>query len=307
MTDRNNSGHPGARQEPPETRERTTPHNRLEAALSARFGDLNEVSRAIGSLDEALAQRLADVAARSSRRTFRADPPPLALIELLAAVALSAPSKSDLQQRDIIVMDDTAQLSALKALLAEQAWIAGAPALVVFCANNRRQRMLHDMTGHAFANDHLDAFFNATVDAAVALQAFVMVAETAGLGCCPISAIRNKPREVSDILGLPDHVFAIAGLAVGWPASAGDISPRLPLAATLHRDRYNSANDRDHIAAYDTRRASQRPFRSQRHVGLFGELPQDRYVWSEDKARHYAVPERDDFGDFVRLIGYTLD
>jgi len=50
---------------------------------------------------------------------------------------------------------------------------------------------VHAWRGHTFANDHLDGFFNATVDAAIALEAFVAAAEAAGLSCYPISVIRN--------------------------------------------------------------------------------------------------------------------
>jgi nitroreductase/FMN reductase [NAD(P)H] len=31
------------------------------------------------------------------------------------------------------------------------------------------------------------------------------------------------------------------------------------------------------------------------------------YGWSEDKARQYAVPERADFGAYVRARGFRLD
>ena len=47
------------------------------------------------------------------------------------------------------------------------------------------------MRGHDFANDNLDSFVNATADAALAMGGFVAAAEAAGLGCCPISLVRN--------------------------------------------------------------------------------------------------------------------
>jgi nitroreductase/FMN reductase [NAD(P)H] len=40
-------------------------------------------------------------------------------------------------------------------------------------------------------------------------------------------------------------------------------------------------------------------------VEKFGEDP--AYGWSEDKARQYSVPERADFGAFVRAKGFNLD
>jgi len=222
-------------------------------------------------------------------------------VALLAAGALAAPTKSDLQQRDIVLVTDVTLRAALNALLADQSWTAKAPALLVFCGNNRRQRRLHELRGRPFANDHLDAFFNAAVDAGIALASYVTAAETMGLGCCPISALRNDAEEVSRLLGLPDHVFPLAGLAVGWPVREAVVTPRLPLAVTLHEDRYGEEGLDTAIADYDR----QRPYDAQRYVEDFGEDPD--YGWSEDKARQYAKPERAGFGAFVRRKGFCLD
>ena len=93
------------------------------------------------------------------------------MIETLAAAAFCAPTKSDLQQRDIVILQDPDLRAAIDALFPQAPWIATAPAFLVFCANNRRQRQLHAWHDRPFANDHLDAFFNATVDAAVLLSA----------------------------------------------------------------------------------------------------------------------------------------
>lgn len=242
---------------------------------------------------------------RASVRAFHSTKPALNELRTLAALALAAPTKSDLQQRDIILIDDERQLERIKALLTAQAWTSGAPALVIFCADNRRQRLLHEMRGHAFANDHLDAFFNASVDAAIALATFVMAAEAAGLGTCPISAIRNKPDEVSTILGLPSHVFPIAGLAVGQAVDVPEPSLRLPLSSTVHDNSYRSADPRPDIENYDRRRAAAQPYKAQRQVESFGST--EPYTWSEDKTRQYSLPERADFGAFIRSKGFLLD
>ena len=277
-------------------------------ALEARFGGgLPDVSEADERDLKAAAPTLTAMAARRSHRRYSDRPVSLELMQTLAAVALSAASKSDMQQRDIVIVDDPDQLAALKACVAEQAWTAGIPRLLVFCGNNRRQRRLHQLTGHPFVNDHLDAFFNAAVDAGIAMQAFMTAAEAVGLGCCPISAIRNHPDDVSAILALPDHVFPVAGLAVGWPAGPGRLSYRLPLAATVHVDRHDEAGLDRQIADYDARRVADQPFGSQRDPERFGALPAERYTWSEDKTRQYAAPERTGFGAFVVKKGFRLD
>ncbi len=248
---------------------------------------------------------LQTMAARGSCRWFRDVPVPDDLLRALCAIALAAPSKSDLQQRDIVMIRAAEQLAAVKALLTGQDWIAQAPALLIFCANNRRQRLMHDWRNRTFVNDHLDAFFNASVDAGIALAGFVHAAEAAGLGCCPISTIRNRAADVSTLLNLPDHVFPVAALAVGYPQFPSPrISMRLPLDTTLHCDRYDETGLRAAVDTYDTARNAHRPMTAQRQPDRFGTT--EPYTWSDDKTRQYAAPERNDFGAFIRGRGFDL-
>jgi nitroreductase len=280
----------------------------LEAALAARFGDLPEADLTAEERAalNAAAGPLTKMAGRASHRAFDDRPISLDLLRTLCAVALSAPSKSDMQQRDIVIVSDADLRGRLLAIVEDQAWTHSVAHLLVFCGNNRRQRQIHDQRGHAFANDHLDALFNPAVDAGIALQAFITAAEAIGLGCCPISGLRNDAQAVSDALGLPDHVFPVAGLAVGWPTRDGYISPRLNLDTAVHVDRFRDADPERDIAAYDARRHAIKPMRTQRDPARFGDLPAERYTWSEDKARQYAVPERADFGQFMRGKGFDL-
>ena len=274
--------------------------DRLLAALKARFGSapaLSEVPRGVDVL--------ADMADRRVMRRYLDKPVDPALLETLCAVALSAPSKSDLQQADIVIVSDKGQREKLEALLPDNPWVKAAPVFLVFCGNNRRHRLLFEWRGRPFVNDYLDPFFNAAVDTGIVLATFVAAADRAGLGSCPISAIRNHAAQVSDILGLPQHVFPVAALGVGWPSFEGVMSPRLGLDITIHRDRYDDSALKDKIAAYDARREAVQPYKTQRYVDKFGEST--AYGWSEDKARQYSVPERADFGAFVRRKGFKLD
>jgi nitroreductase len=279
----------------------------LLSALQERYGDAaeridgNEVRESRGE-PPPIWQNLAQ---RSSVRSFGPEKPGREELRLLAALALAAPTKSDLQQRDIIIVTDPDKMAALKALFADQAWTAGAPALVIFCANGRRQRLLHEMRGHPFVNDHLDSFFNASVDAAIALAAFVLAAEAAGFGTCPISAIRNEARRASEILSLPEHVFPVAGLAIGKAAEPPEPSLRLPLSMTLHDERYREEDPCSVIDAYDRRRAKIQPYAEPRRADELEAV--EVYGWSEDKSRQYSLLERVDFGVFIREKGFKLD
>jgi nitroreductase/FMN reductase [NAD(P)H] len=272
--------------------------NSNQNVLAQRFGNTPEI--------EGIAPNpaLNTMLARGSCRSFEDRDVPPAVLDILCAAALASPTKSDLQQRDIIRVRSEKSRKTLASLVAGQAWVASAPLILVFCGNNRRQRMLHDKHNIPFENDHLDAFFNATVDAAIALSAFVTATEALGLGCCSISAMRNEARAVSDLLGLPQHVFPVAGLALGYPAESPEISKRLPVSVTVHTDQYRETGLTDAIQTYDAERAATQPYAMQRLETQFGTA--DPYTWSIDKARQYSQPERETFADYIRAQGFNL-
>jgi|SRR5215204_1054470 len=80
---------------------------------------------------------LGQLAARGSVRKFRSDPIPYQTLRRLSALALRAPTKSDLQQRDILIIDAPTLKSQIGALLADgplgQKWLANVPNLLIFC------------------------------------------------------------------------------------------------------------------------------------------------------------------------------
>lgn len=276
-----------------------SPADRLNSALLTRYGVTFPVAP-----DQPGLPVLAQIGEHRSLRRYRPDPVAPDLLRLLCACALSAPTKSDLQQADIIQVADPEKRRRIVAHLPDMAWILDAPVFLVFCGNNRRIRHIGEWRGKPFANEHLDHFMNAAVDAGIVMMNFISAAEAAGLGTCPISAIRNAIDTVSHELELPKGVFPIAGLCVGYPASPGHISPRLPLEVTVHTDRYDETRLRENVDAYDRRRHANHPYGKQRRTESFGNA--EFYGWSEDKARQYAEPERADFGDYIRRQGFSL-
>jgi len=164
----------------------------LQDALNVRFGERLPVDAGLSGLAE-----LAAIAAHRTHRRYLPRPVSPELVRLLCACALSAPSKSDLQQSDILVVQDAAIRGAIAAKIPDNPWIGTAPAFLVFLANGRRQPFISNLRGKPFPNDHLDLFFNAVSNCSIVLATFVRAAETAGLGCCPISAIRDHAAFVS--------------------------------------------------------------------------------------------------------------
>jgi nitroreductase len=272
----------------------------LEHILEERFGAAVSVDPNLPGLDE-----LTRIAGHRVHRRFLERAVEPGLLRLLCACALSAPSKSDLQQADIVVVGEKETQRAIAALITDMPWIAEAPAFLVFLANGSRLPRIAAARDKPFPNDHLDLFFNATVDSAIVLATFLRAAAAVGLGCCPISAIRDHAATISEMLALPARVIPVAGLCVGWPKEAGGVTSRLGLEVTLHQDRYAAEDVMAGIEAYDRRREARRPYARQRAPERWGKAAV--YGWSEDKARQYAEPLRADFGAFVRAKGFRLD
>jgi nitroreductase/FMN reductase [NAD(P)H] len=257
-----------------------TPSSRVAAAAAQRFGAALRAP-ALAQLDA-----IAALNERSVCRKYRPDPVPEDVVRLLCATALSAPTKSDLQQASIVRVADPAKKAAICSLLPGSPWLAGAPELFVFCADGWRLRRLFARRGVAFPNEHLDAFFNASVDAAIALSAFVSAAELAGLGTCPISQVRDHVERIDALLSLPDWVVPVAGLALGYPEAKEPLSARLSLSATVHTDKYDVDAVERELEAYDARRGRD---------------------WSGDKVKQYSRVMRADFGAYVKRKRYKLD
>jgi nitroreductase len=278
-----------------------TPKERLAAALHERFGETIAVPSELEGLDA-----LARLAARRVHRRYSDRPVSAALVHLLCASALCAPSKSDLQQRDIVVITDPAMRARIADLVPHMPWVREAPAFLVFCANGLRVREVSALRNKPFPNDHLDLFFNAVGDAAIALATCLHALESVGLGGCPISELRNHAVVIDEMLGLPEQVIPFAGLCIGWPATGGELSPRLPLSLTVHENRYTSpARLEETLDDYDRRREALQPYERQYQPERWG--LRESYGWSEQKSRQYAVPQRTDFGAYVRAKGFRLE
>lgn len=269
--------------------------------IEDRFGLPSEAGR-----DMVAEGELASILAHRSHRSFKPDPIADDLLQVLFAAAFSAPAKSDLQQSGIVIVRDAEKRRRIEALMPEMPWIAEAPVFLVFLGDSRRVRRISEMRGIPFGNDHLDAFLNAAADAALVLMNFIRAAEAVGLGCCPISVVRNHIDTVADLLELPDHVFPLCGFCLGWPAGQGHISMRLPPAVTVHVDRYDDSRLAEEIDAYDRRRDARHsiPPAKQRAKDRFGVA--EFYGWSEDKARQVAKPERTQLAAYLRRKGFDL-
>jgi len=271
-------------------------------AIEQRFGDGGPSGD--GVADNEFIRR---VIARKTVRRYSDTVPDEALLDLLVAAALSTSAKSDFQQASILRVSDPAKRAAIGTLFPAMPWIGVAPVFLIFLGDARRLQRVGELRGKPVHNGTLEGFFNASVDAALAMQTMILCAESAGLGVCPISVIRNEIDKVAAILNLPDLVFPVAGLCLGYPQAEGYVSLRLPRRVTTHHDSYDDSTLSEAIDDYDRRRDARHaiPKDQQRANKEFGEAA--FYGWSEDKARQAAKAEGAAFPPYLRSHGFTFD
>ena len=271
-------------------------------AIAQRFGDGGPSAE--GVADNEFIRR---VLARKTVRRYSATMPEESLLDLLVAAALSASAKSDFQQASILRVSDPAKRSAIGALFPAMPWIGTSPVFFVFLGDARRLQRIGELRGKPVRNGTLEGFFNASIDAALALQTMVLCAEAAGLGVCPISVVRNEIDKVAAILELPDLVFPVAGLCLGYPQGEGQsacdcrAAPR-PAATATTTPRCRRRSTTTTTGATRGTRSRRKQHRSNAE---FGEAA--FYGWSEDKARQAAKAEGAAFPPYLRAHGFTFD
>ena len=240
-------------------------------------------------------------------RKYKTNPISEQTMALLLSAAQSAPTKSNLQQYSIVIIRDPEVRNAVSELVPSMPWVRNAPVIAIFLGDVRRIRRLAEIRGHTYQNNNADTFMNAAVDAALAMQCFITAADYLGLGTCPISYVRNRIDDLAEILDLPDGVFPISGLCIGYPDDAGYVSMRLPQKVVVHQDLYNDDDLETDVKDYDDRnheRFALTPIK-QRHTDKYGVL--EKCTWSENVARQLSLPERAGFADYLKRKGINLD
>src|SRR5215467_11601183 len=104
----------------------------IKDSLKQRFGEDFAVDENLAGLDE-----LARIASHRVHRQFLDKEVAPDLLRLLCACALSAPSKSDLQQADILVVRDRAKVATITSWFPDMPWIVTAPHSSFFSPKGR--------------------------------------------------------------------------------------------------------------------------------------------------------------------------
>lgn len=232
-----------------------------------------------------------------SIRKFTDEPIPEDLVQDLVRAGLAAATSSNLQGTTVIRVHNPETRAAIAELAGGQTYVESAAAFFVWCADLARSALACEIGGGTFSAGMTEHFVIATTDCAIAAQSTVAAAESVGLGICYIGGIRNDPAKMTELLDLPEQVFPLFGLCVGWPDQDPMLKPRLPLSVTLKQDRYDASGDRAGIEAYDE---TMRDYYRERTRGKL-----DR-AWSEDMSALLGKESRPHMRSYLADRGFEM-
>lgn len=190
-----------------------------------------------------------------SIRKFTEQPIEDRLLKDLITAGQSAATSSNLQGTSVIRVRNPKTRRAMAELAGGQAYVEEAAEFLVFCADLNRSGWCCEQSGKTMADRMTEHFIMVTVDVALFAQNVVIAAESEGLGTCYIGGLRNDPQQVSELLELPENVYPVFGLCLGYPNQNPECKPRLPLDAVLMEEHYQPVNKALMIQYDNTMRA----------------------------------------------------
>lgn len=161
------------------------------------------------------------------------------LLNRLLAEAERTPTMGNLQLYSVIVTRSEEMKTKLAPAHFNQPMVCGAPVVLTFCADFRRTTLWAENRQAKPGYDNFLSFINASTDALLYCQTFCNLAEEEGLGTCFLGTTVYMPQKIIDTLQLPQLVFPVATITLGWPDEQPELSDRLPLRAIIHEETYH--------------------------------------------------------------------
>jgi len=173
-----------------------------------------------------------------SIRQFTAEPVTDEMVTTIIETASCAATSNFIQAYSVIRVNDLDKRQQIATLSGPQTWVEAAPVFLVFCADLHKAKLASKYENKTMQSGLTEQFIVSTVDVSLFAQNAMITAESLGLGGVFIGGIRNDPEKVSELLGLPEQVYPVFGMCLGFPAVEQAQKPRLPVNAILMEDTY---------------------------------------------------------------------
>ena len=167
------------------------------------------------------------------------------LLNDLLEPSFRASTMGGMQLYSVIVTRDTEMKEKLSPAHFNQPMVKGAPVVLTFCADFHRFTKWCEQRKAVPGYNNLMSFMNAAMDTLLVAQTFCTLAEEAGLGICYLGTTTYNPQMIIDVLQLPEFVFPVTTVTVGYPDGIPAQVDRLPVEAAVHTERYHDYTEAD--------------------------------------------------------------
>ncbi len=233
-----------------------------------------------------------------SIRKFSDKPIDQSTVNTIISAGQAAATSSNVQATTVIQVSNPDTREQLATAAGGQKYVASASVFLVFCADLNRSAQACALQGGSFSKGMTEHFIIATVDVALFAQNCTIAAESLGMGICYIGGLRNNPADVSTLLNLPENVYPVFGLCLGYPEQDPEVKPRLPIETVLMQEQYNAAALAPGIAAYDEHI---REYYRSRTGG------KKDSCWSEEMKALVGKESRPHMRGFLHSKGFTME
>ena len=174
------------------------------------------------------------------------------LLNDLLESAFRASTVGNMQAYSVVVIRDADCKAKLAPAHFNQPMVREAPVVLTFCIDLHRFSKWCELRKAQPGYNNFEWFVTGAIDALLAAQTFCVAAEEKGLGICYLGTTTYNPQMIIDALKLPELVFPITTVTVGWPAEMPPQVDRLPLEAIVHAETYHdyTAESIDRLYAY---------------------------------------------------------
>ncbi len=172
-----------------------------------------------------------------------------------------------------------------------------APLLFTFCVDMHKLELIMARRGWKTVSNNLSLLLMGIQDAAYAAENMVIAAESLGMGSCYLGMTPYKATRIQTEYHLPQRVFPLVELTMGYPDEDTTPRPRYPLEYTLFEDRYPELTDEmvtQAMAAMDEGYLSQGYYFKQKAKieleveGKAETYDYDTYSWTEHISRKWG-------------------
>ncbi|MEW5925651.1 MAG: nitroreductase family protein [Candidatus Zixiibacteriota bacterium] len=190
---------------------------------------------------------------RGSCRSFLDKKIPQDVMDLVLRAGIHAATGGNLQPFSIIKIEDKRTGEKLGEMC-QQKFIGEAPMNLIFCLDWHRLERWAKLAKAPFsAKSAFRHFWIGFQDVIIAAQNICTAADAMGLGSVYIGTIMDFPGDIRRMFELPDGVFPVVLLCIGYPKVRPAPRKKLAVDVIVHNEKYQEPADQMLLEAFENK------------------------------------------------------